>query len=383
VIRVPFVEYMGEALYGSGGYYTSDAQRFGRAGDFFTSAQVSPVFGELWASFVLSHGAARVVEVGCGDGQLAEGLVTGLLADTSPDEPVLYGGIDVAETARERTRARLARLRERLEPADRARLQTWIGEDAKALVEQSDGALCEGTVIGNEVLDALPCEVVALDGDAVRRLWVVAQTQLAQLVAERGWEIGPFVGARLATGFAPNDDADCERFARTHLVRAAQEWEVLRTVGEFSPDLALHLSDWTSWLAPRAIGFADYGGGTVDVIGPDRQDGSVRAYKAHRLVRDFIDHAGQCDITYDVNFDLVAAALAELRYEVQPMQRQGAFLTQLPGFERLLARASNPAVARAIAQLVLPRALGDRFVVLTATRMGHANRETAVAVDKD
>ncbi|MCY0869809.1 MAG: SAM-dependent methyltransferase [Firmicutes bacterium] len=381
-MRVPFAQYMHEALYGPVGYYHTDVTRFGRSGDFFTSAQVSPIFGELWASFVLSHGPARVVEVGCGDGHLAEGLVSGLLATTSPDEPVLYGGIEVSRTARDRAAARLMRLRENLGPADRVRLQMWFGPGASDLVAQSGGALCGASVIGNEVLDALPCEVVALTGSAVQRLWVVARSELDALVARCGWEVGPFVGEQLATGFAPSDDARCVQFAREYLAPAAREWEIARVVGEFAPELPAVLADWTKCLAPRAIAFADYGGGTVDVVGPDRPHGSVRAYKAHRLVDDFIDHAGLCDVTCDVNLDMVAATLAALGYDVSPMRHQGAFLTELPGFERVLARASDPALARAIGQLVLPGALGDRFVVLTATRNGHATDETAVALGR-
>ena len=41
--------FMDLALYDSEGYYARAAQRSGRAGDFFTSVDVGPLFGELLA----------------------------------------------------------------------------------------------------------------------------------------------------------------------------------------------------------------------------------------------------------------------------------------------------------------------------------------------
>ena len=74
-------EYMDVALYAPGaGYYARVAQRSGRAGDFFTSVDVSPLFGELLAVQIAqlwrqleSGGSAgsehfHLVEAGAGNG---------------------------------------------------------------------------------------------------------------------------------------------------------------------------------------------------------------------------------------------------------------------------------------------------------------------------
>lgn len=47
---IPFSRYMGLCLYDSEfGYYSRNAEQFGKAGDFYTSSDVHAVFGRLMA----------------------------------------------------------------------------------------------------------------------------------------------------------------------------------------------------------------------------------------------------------------------------------------------------------------------------------------------
>ncbi|HEY4843875.1 MAG TPA: SAM-dependent methyltransferase, partial [Terriglobales bacterium] len=47
---VPFSRYMELSLYDPAeGYYSRNAEQFGKAGDFYTSSDVHAVFGRLWA----------------------------------------------------------------------------------------------------------------------------------------------------------------------------------------------------------------------------------------------------------------------------------------------------------------------------------------------
>src|SRR3989442_14426810 len=46
---IPFARYMELCLYDPElGYYSRDVERFGKAGDFYTSSDVHAVFGRLW-----------------------------------------------------------------------------------------------------------------------------------------------------------------------------------------------------------------------------------------------------------------------------------------------------------------------------------------------
>src|SRR5476649_1626688 len=111
--RVPFAQFMQEALYGTDGYYGSGSARSGKAGDYFTAPDVSPVFGKL----LLAHftewrkniGAApfNLIEVGAGEGALAAGIAAAL----PPFNPKQYD--EIRYTAVEASASRQAKLADR------------------------------------------------------------------------------------------------------------------------------------------------------------------------------------------------------------------------------------------------------------------------------
>src|SRR6187455_2304812 len=80
---ISFAEYMELSLYHPElGYYARAAQKTGRAGDFFTSVDVGPIFGallakqfaEMWQ--ILQSGSQfDLVEAGAGNGRLARDVL--------------------------------------------------------------------------------------------------------------------------------------------------------------------------------------------------------------------------------------------------------------------------------------------------------------------
>jgi SAM-dependent MidA family methyltransferase len=86
---IPFQRFMELALYAPGaGYYTSARDPFGKGGDFFTAAQLQPVFGLLVSRIVRALldkvGASTVVDLGAGRHEMSDAF-TGL--DYHPVEP--------------------------------------------------------------------------------------------------------------------------------------------------------------------------------------------------------------------------------------------------------------------------------------------------------
>ena len=92
--RITFAEYMAACLYEPGlGYYTSPGRKVGAEGDFYTSSNVSAIFGRLVArEFVRmdellgSPDRFDLVEVGAGNGRLARDILDYLDAEA----PGLY-----------------------------------------------------------------------------------------------------------------------------------------------------------------------------------------------------------------------------------------------------------------------------------------------------
>ena len=82
---ISFCEFMEMALYYPQlGYYTSDRDKIGWQGDYYTSPYITPVFGEMIASQLeemwrlLGKGNFTIVEYGAGTGCLCSGIMTQL-----------------------------------------------------------------------------------------------------------------------------------------------------------------------------------------------------------------------------------------------------------------------------------------------------------------
>ncbi len=74
--RITFERFMELALYHpQHGYYTTGSQRIGKAGDFFTSVSVGPLFGRILARQFQRWGVKEVVEFGGHRGQLRDDVL--------------------------------------------------------------------------------------------------------------------------------------------------------------------------------------------------------------------------------------------------------------------------------------------------------------------
>lgn len=107
---LPFSRFMELLLYAPGlGYYAAGARKFGAAGDFVTSPEMTPLFGQALARQVAEITAATtpvVLEVGAGSGRLAADLLLELeRRDALPDR---YQILDLSADLRERQRQTIA-----------------------------------------------------------------------------------------------------------------------------------------------------------------------------------------------------------------------------------------------------------------------------------
>jgi len=155
------------------GYYARAAQRSGRAGDFFTSVDVGPLFGELLeiqlaemfgvlqtSDFSLQ--TFDLVEAGAGNGRLAA---------------------DILRAARTRDRGIYDSIRLHLVEASAAAraAQTATLEDAAERLASSSPTLpssFDGVLIANELLDALPAHQVVMREDGLREVYVSSDVAL-------------------------------------------------------------------------------------------------------------------------------------------------------------------------------------------------------------
>lgn len=87
-----FSEFMETALYHPDhGYYTrwrrtGASDPFGKAGDFFTAAQLQPVFGRLIATLARRRGMKRIIDWGAGRAEMADAI-----------DEIAYEPVDIAQ----------------------------------------------------------------------------------------------------------------------------------------------------------------------------------------------------------------------------------------------------------------------------------------------
>jgi len=86
---LPFSTFMEMALYDDvHGYYRGDP--FGRDGDFFTASQLQPVFGAYVAALAqrLDAGFEKLIDIGAGRGEVGEGFAEGKYASVRKGEKI-------------------------------------------------------------------------------------------------------------------------------------------------------------------------------------------------------------------------------------------------------------------------------------------------------
>lgn len=331
---IPFERFMAEALYGEGGFFTE--LRSSKGGDFLTSPEVSPLFGQTLAVFVESERRRlgdpfRLVEVGGGTGSLLRSLLAACPLDD----------VWAAEAS----------------PAARRELAGLVGAH-RVVAELGDvPAPFRGVVLANELVDNLPMAMAQLTDRGWRERWVGAEGDRLVLVDA---PVRPEVLAWL------------ERFAGPVEVGGWVECQL--AAGEW-------MTQAVSMLEAGAVVVIDYGD-TAENLAPRRRHGTLRTYRSHHLGPHPLDEPGATDITADVDFTALEAAAREAGAETE-LWRQDDFLSALGLRERLselrhreleLARSGDPMARlevrslRTEAETLLhPRGLGD-FRVLVARR---------------
>ncbi|MCU0811560.1 MAG: SAM-dependent methyltransferase [Thiobacillaceae bacterium] len=331
-----FSRYMETVLYAPGlGYYAAGAAKFGMAGDFVTAPELTPLFGRTLAHAirpVLAETLGDILELGGGSGRLAVDILAELQRlDALPER---YAIVEVSAELRARQQASLAQeLPQLLE-----RVQ-WLD----ALPEHF-----KGVVLGNEVLDALPVELVH---------WTEAgpMTRGVKLDGETfGWEDRPI-----------NDSGLLARVGPLELAPG-----YLSEISLAAPALIASLADC---LDSGLILMIDYGFGRAEYYHPQRHMGTLRAHYRHHALDDPFYLPGLCDLTAHVDFSAVAEAGQACGLTLAGYASQANFLLNAGVADLLMQTTPEDAAAylpqaNAVQRLVSPAEMGELFKVIAFTR---------------
>ncbi len=319
---LPFDRFMTLALYEPGlGYYANGSRKFGAmpesGSDFVTAPEMSPLFGRALAVQVAQAlqacGSGEIWEFGAGSGALAAQLLGEL-----GDRVSAYHVIELSGDLRERQAQRLG---------------PWAGRVHwhDQLPERMDGVL-----LGNEVLDAMPVQLLHWDGQC----WF--ERGVATAGAAFAWQDRPTPLRPPSGDFVPG------------------------TVIEIHPQAEAFVRTLASHMGCAAAFFIDYGFPEAEYYHPQRSGGTLMCHRAHRSDGDPLADVGLKDITSHVNFSGIALAAQDAGLEVLGYTSQARFLINCGLTALIQAAALQQRIAAQ--RLIHEHEMGELFKVVGLAR---------------
>jgi SAM-dependent MidA family methyltransferase len=344
---ITFRDFMAMALYEPGlGYYKAQRETVGRAGDYLTSPEVSPLFGamvgrqlrEMW-DVMGQPGRFQIVEAGAGTGRLCHDV----MAWASRAAGAFAGSIDYVLIE---TSTAMVERQKRLLADDRL-------SDS---VRWSDGmpAGIHGCIVSNELLDALPVHRVAVEDGELREVLVARERDRfrEELRDPSTNEIHEYFDQlRLLPGEGCRAEVNLEALRWVKATGAALERGFVMTF--------------------------DYGYEAEQMFAPWRTDGTLVCFYKHNPSNDPYARIGRQDMTSHVDFTSVRRAGEAAGLTTLGLVPQSEFLERLGIMEALAPPAEGEtdieeyvARRRAVMELLDPGGLGRIRALVQAKGVG-------------
>ncbi|MBQ5948869.1 class I SAM-dependent methyltransferase [Massilia sp. ST3] len=334
---IPFSRFMELALYAPRlGYYSGGASKLGAEGDFTTAPEISPLFGAALArvaAAIIAQSAPDIIEFGAGTGKLARDVLAALAA-----QGVAVNSYTIIELSGELR----ARQQEALKDLPQVR---WLD----AMPERFSGV-----VLANEVLDAMPVELVLNTAAGWRRQMVTIENGAFAFVQQ---PLGAELEAQLARQ-VPEHDARPEGYLTELHPVSAGFMRSLAAMFEGGKGAAILL---------------DYGFPAHEYYLDQRMGGTLMCHYRHHSHPDPFYLPGLQDITAHVDFTAMALASQEAGLPVLAYMNQASFLLGAGIGELLMEHDPEDALrflpqAKAVQKLVSPAEMGELFKVLVVGR---------------
>ena len=333
----------------SHGYYSANAEQFGKAGDFYTSSDVHAVFGrllarqfdEIWQALDRPP-EIEILEFGPGRGLFARDV----LDWCNKKFPDFFAALTY--TLQESS------------PALRTKLQTTLAnhlasgkaaisaESAAEDIHRSLPSAAPLIVFANEFFDALPVEIlsahgklhIALENNRLCETWLPPLAEELEFLDRYG--VHPEPGERIEVPIL------------------AQNWmrQIANSIARGRPLIVV----------------IDYGYTRNEQLS-GRFRGTLMAYRHHSASPDPYQAPGEQDLTAHVNFTALATASEQGGMRCEKLLTQSQFLMGIgeknqfaDAFEDCRVPHERAKVALQLKHLVTPEGMGENFRVLIASR---------------
>ena len=333
---IDFAKFMAMALYDSAyGYYESGGT-LGWKGDFYTSEDLHPIYGEMLgrqlieASELIAHnGPVTIVEMGPGRGTLCRDILTFI----GREIPQIRSRLRYVLI--ERSAKMLEHQRNLLRPFLSAGWPvSWCSGLATFLPQG-----IEGIIFSNELIDAFPVHRIIIRNGLLRECFV-------------SYEHDRFVECEGDPSVAVAD------YVRRFI------YEQGITLGEgMRTEVNLDAVDWMQSVAgvlkKGIVMTVDYGYPAHELYSSQRSHGTLLCYVRHRISDNPYTGVGHQDMTAHVNFTALATVGQDRGLDVTGFTNQQSFLLGLG-----VAEKTTESNEEFIARLIHPEGLGRTHKVL-------------------
>jgi SAM-dependent MidA family methyltransferase len=354
---ISFRDWMQAALYDEReGYYCRlDRIPQGRAGDYRTAPESSPLFAgtfawyfsKLFAELFFEMGSTpawTIFEAGAGGGEFAHGVLKSLQAHYPEVFSATSYVIDeVSADARAGSAERVSEFGDRV--------------TFRSLAEVAEPAVV-GIVFSNELIDAFPVHRVIMRNGRLRELCVgLDHDDFAWVERDPGERVAEYCGRvelRLSEGQIAEINLEAEEF-------------ISRAAGLFARGYLVTV---------------DYGAERSELLdSPDRFKGTLRAFHRHHLITNVLARPGGQDLTTTVDWTQIKEAGRRAGLRAVRLERLDQFLLSegLAGLlSEMLAQTQDQVEALRLStsarEMIMPHGLAASFQILVQEKLSLASR---------
>jgi SAM-dependent MidA family methyltransferase len=341
--QISFREWMQAALYDEreGYYCRSDLDRQGRAGDYRTAPETSPLFAATFARYFAklftelgSPSSWTILEAGAGSGEFARGVLSGLKS-SYPDifHATRYALDEISPDCRTRAALNLS------EFSDRVEFLT-----VREIAEPTANLI----IFSNELIDAFPVHRVNLRHGKLRELCV-------------GLDELDFVWLECAPSEHVVD------YCQSHDLNLAENLII-----EINLDAENFILRAASMIETGFLITVDYGAERNELLSdPQRSGGTLRAFHRHQMIDDVLAKPGEHDLTTTVDWTQIKEAGERVGLQTVRHESLNRFLLDeglLEEITRLVSNHQNDAhtlhLSTSAREMIMPQGMAASFQVL-------------------
>ncbi|WP_243290546.1 SAM-dependent methyltransferase [Bacillus sp. FJAT-47783] len=337
-----YADYMSFMLYDqNNGYYMKDKEKIGKNGDFITTSYVSNVYGEIIYSIfrrlvVKNKIPPLFVELGAGDGT----FLLSFLEAWEKDRNSIPLTVVVVEKSKTHQKALIQKVNK----------YSSLLSMYRDLKELGEGL--QGFIFSNEFFDAFPVHVIHKRENRIYELFV-GMDEMGNLT-----EIPQSLKRKEIINILQKNDVQLQEGGRL----------------EIPLSMIHYLHELNTHLDKCVMVTVDYGYFDEDYRQPRLQEGSLRGYYKHQVIRNVLDHPIGMDMTSHVHFGLYQRTLTTQKWNHVLTERQHSFflragiLNELTNHENVDPFSVVARRNRAIRTLIMGGHISESFHVLVHTK---------------